>query len=71
MGLATKNQVFSAIPLAEDVLTIAVLSILLTAPLGAIGIALSGPRLLSKDNETDEVQSEKNRQNVTDIENGS
>lgn len=51
------------IPWAQNVLTIAVLSILVTAPIGAIGISLGGPRLLStelpvkkyKKNETVEV----------------
>lgn len=36
------------IQLAEQVLTIAVLSILITAPIGAIGILQGGPHLLSK-----------------------
>lgn len=36
-------------PFARDVLTIAVLSILITAPIGAIGISLGGPRLLSNE----------------------
>lgn len=36
------------IMLAEQVLTVAVLSILLTAPIGAIGILAGGPRLLTK-----------------------
>lgn len=36
-------------PYARDVLTIAVLSILLTAPVGAIGISVGGPRLLSNE----------------------
>lgn len=34
---------------ARDVLTIAALSILFTAPVGAIGIAVGGPLLLSRD----------------------
>jgi len=33
---------------ASQLLTIAVLSILLTAPIGALGIQWFGPRLLSK-----------------------
>lgn len=32
----------------EEVLTVAVLSILITAPLGAVGASLAGPRLLAK-----------------------
>ncbi|KAI1883582.1 hypothetical protein AGOR_G00233060 [Albula goreensis] len=35
-----------------DVLTVAVLAILVTAPIGALGIGLAGPRLLEKYNET-------------------
>lgn len=34
--------------LASQVLTIAVLSILVTAPLGALGIYIAGPRLLGR-----------------------
>ena len=34
---------------AETILTLSVLVILLTAPLGAIGIAIAGPAWLSKD----------------------
>jgi hypothetical protein len=34
--------------LASHVLTIAVLSILVTAPLGAVGIHIAGPRLLGR-----------------------
>lgn len=33
----------------SQVLTIAVLSILITAPIGAIGLSLAGPRFLTKD----------------------
>lgn len=32
----------------SQILTIAVLSILITAPIGAIGLTLAGPRFLSK-----------------------
>ena len=35
-------------PIPLQILTIAVLSILLTAPTGAVGIAVSGPRLLRR-----------------------
>lgn len=31
-----------------DVLTVAVLAILITAPIGALGIGLAGPRLLAR-----------------------
>jgi hypothetical protein len=36
---------------ATQLVTIAVISILLTAPLGAFGMQLFGPRLLPKSNE--------------------
>ncbi|XP_034251422.1 sodium/hydrogen exchanger 9B1-like [Thrips palmi] len=50
LDLARSDQldVDGRIQLAEQVLTVAVLSILLTAPLGAIGILGAGPRLLNK-----------------------
>lgn len=35
--------------MAKSALTIAVLAILVTAPIGAIGISVGGPRLLSKE----------------------
>ena len=35
----------------EQILTIAVMAILITAPLGAAAIMLTGPRLLHNDNE--------------------
>lgn len=38
---------------AKAILTISVLSVVISAPLGALLIALTGPRLLSKDNEAD------------------
>lgn len=34
---------------AQQLLTIAVISILLTAPIGSIGISITGPRLLSNE----------------------
>ncbi|XP_077597781.1 sodium/hydrogen exchanger 9B2 isoform X3 [Stigmatopora nigra] len=36
------------VKLGSDVLTLAVLAILITAPIGALGIGLAGPRLLSR-----------------------
>ncbi|KAK7590370.1 hypothetical protein V9T40_001983 [Parthenolecanium corni] len=48
MALRHENMT-SVVPYARDILTIAVLSILITAPIGAIGIAVGGPRLLSTD----------------------
>jgi hypothetical protein len=38
----------SKLELASQVLTIAVLSILITAPIGAVGIYIAGPRLLGR-----------------------
>jgi len=35
-----------------DILTVAVLSILITAPIGALAIGLSGPKLLQQDTHT-------------------
>ena len=43
---------------ADVVLTIAVLVILITAPLGAIAIRLSGPRWLSKTSKTEDIEKE-------------
>ena len=39
----------------EQILTIAVMAILITAPLGAAAIMLTGPRLLHNDNEDTET----------------
>lgn len=36
-------------PYARDLLTVTVLSILITAPAGALGISVGGPLLLCKD----------------------
>lgn len=44
-----KPEMSAMVPHARDILTIAVLSILITAPVGAIGISIGGPRLLSTD----------------------
>lgn len=49
LDLAKKSGDEDFILWAQEVLTIVVLSILLTAPVGAIGITLGGPRLLPKD----------------------
>ncbi|XP_065223892.1 putative SLC9B1-like protein SLC9B1P1 [Planococcus citri] len=49
LDLATKRGQEDYIQWAEDILTIVVLSILITAPIGAIGITVGGPRLLTKD----------------------
>jgi len=48
LDLARQNDASEeVILLGEQVLTISVLSILVTAPIGAIGIKLTGPRLLN------------------------
>lgn len=46
MALAGDNPEF--VRLGTTVLTTAVLSIIITAPIGALAIALSGPRFLNK-----------------------
>ena len=43
----------------EQILTIAVMAILITAPLGAAAIMLTGPRLLHNDNEDAEKETVK------------
>ena len=43
----------------EQILTIAVMAILITAPLGAAAIMLTGPRLLHNDNEDTEKETVK------------
>lgn len=42
-----------------DVLTLAVLAILTTAPIGALGIGLAGPRLLSQQNKGQSTEPQK------------
>lgn len=49
LDLAKKNNDPDSIQWAQQVLTVVVLSILLTAPIGAIGITLGGLKLLPKD----------------------
>jgi hypothetical protein len=48
LARAENPQDTSKLELASQVLTIAVLSILVTAPLGAIGMHIAGPRLLGR-----------------------
>ncbi|KAK3091769.1 hypothetical protein FSP39_022505 [Pinctada imbricata] len=48
LDLTIKNNANHLMDYGRQVLTIAVLSIIITAPIGAIAIALSGPRLLNK-----------------------
>ena len=45
-------------PMGEEILTLAVLSILLTAPLGAVSILALGPVLLEKDEQGKEEAGE-------------
>lgn len=45
--MARKNNLTDVIPRAENILTIAILSIVITAPLGAVGISVGGPKLLT------------------------
>lgn len=45
----TGTMVSTTVEMAQTILAIAVLSIAVTAPLGAIGIKLAGPRLLARD----------------------
>jgi NhaP-type Na+/H+ or K+/H+ antiporter len=46
---AIKNGLDEYVPMGEQILTLAVLSILITAPLGAISILALGPKLLTSD----------------------
>lgn len=46
MARQEEDQIF--VKFGLDVLTLAVLAILITAPIGALGIGLAGPRLLDR-----------------------
>ena len=48
----------------EQILTIAVMAILITAPLGAAAIMLTGPRLLHNDNDTDNDNEDTEKETV-------
>ena len=50
-----RETTYLKFPLTLQILTIAVLSILLTAPTGAVGIAVSGPRLLRRSETKEET----------------
>jgi len=67
VALDTANQqnpvVGDQVKYGQQILTIAVLSIMLTAPIGAAAIAFGGPRLLEK--ELDTVDEKENTQLVT------
>lgn len=62
LALAINKGLIEFVPVAHQILTIAVISILITAPLGAIGIMVAGPKLLTRDrssadeNENDSVE---------------
>ena len=45
--------------MGNDILTLAVLSILITAPIGAVCILGFGPKLLSSDNPEEQSEEEK------------
>lgn len=47
-----------------DVLTVAVLSIMITAPIGALAIGLAGPKLLQKYTEIEEINTQGTQGNV-------
>merc|ERR1711941_217149 len=55
--LAAKEQYLG---MGNDILTLAVLSILITAPLGAVSILALGPKLLTKDG-PDEIEDEEEK----------
>lgn len=48
------------IKFGSDVLTLAVLAILTTAPIGALGIGLAGPRLLAQQIKGQSTQNHRN-----------
>lgn len=48
LDMAREEQDETLIKYGSDVLTLAVLAILTTAPIGALGIGLAGPRLLTR-----------------------
>nr|XP_037870584.1 sodium/hydrogen exchanger 9B2 isoform X5 [Bombyx mori] len=52
-GESNKREVY-----AETLLAVSVLSVMLSAPLGALLIAVTGPKLLTRDNGDNKVQSE-------------
>lgn len=67
LDIARKNGDAFAESYAQKVLTIAVMSILITAPIGAIGIALGGPKLLTKAEKMVKEQGEKDPQITNDV----
>ncbi|GFN98310.1 mitochondrial sodium/hydrogen exchanger 9b2-like [Plakobranchus ocellatus] len=58
------------IKLGEQVLMLAVLVILITAPIGAIGIALAGPRLLKRQPQRQTIEEVSKRNSAENLENG-
>ncbi|KAK7582285.1 hypothetical protein V9T40_013730 [Parthenolecanium corni] len=60
-------QKWDAESLARNVLTISVLSILLTAPIGAIGITLCGPKMLAKKESENDITKKQKLEVFEDI----
>ncbi len=54
LDLAMRRELEEFIPISRQVLTVAVLSILITAPIGAVGIAVGGRKLLTRELPKDE-----------------
>lgn len=48
LDMAREEEDQTFVKFGLDVLTLAVLAILITAPIGALGIGLAGPRLLDR-----------------------
>lgn len=51
-----------------QILTLAVLSILVTAPIGAVAMSITGPKLLQKSKNTSKVSMENNVNKDVDVE---
>lgn len=60
MDQAIKDKNETLKPLGLTVLTMAVLSIIITAPIGALAIAISGPRFLKSDHLKNELSCSSN-----------
>ena len=53
---AHKHRATELYHMGEQTLTLAVLSILITAPLGSLGILAAGPTLLTREREDDDTE---------------
>ena len=53
---AHKHRATELYHMGEQTLTLAVLSILITAPLGSLGILAAGPSLLTKEGEEEDIE---------------